>query len=788
MRVKKSLVPGDSIILDIDYEGKIDDRFCELGLTEKQRLNTVREDEFFKFGRKGSFTRGNCLLLTPAAAWYPVAIPPENPVTPVLSHLDFTLFKLKVIHPLQQVMIAPGIPQVNKNRDTFYFFPSYPLQGLTLCGGDYASKRIKIKDITFLLYYFKGHDFFTRLYPSAKLKEMQKSLHQEMQDLIFRNFPQIYLRADTLNIKRVLARRPWYEPELRQLTFIETPLAFDSDWQNWKGGNNRLQPGLVLLPEYGVGLNFLYRSPQVRRRNRWDDEFIDNSLVRTLFLQNLSSPYLNIPASNPFFRVIMKPKGRFGENRLKSPSNPYYLYPLFAEPESSVYSFDYPLIDIALKTILREKKELLSGEQSYDKPRTQKFSAVPFSNKRDKSVPRSYLQGYTIEEVIQNRELPEEILRAIFYVKCEELLNRMTTCSRQTVFSFLTDFYSRHRQEVPFEILVKEAREKLNIDMEKIVREWSTYRHDAHFRLKDLSGIRYCTNKRLLFRFKLFNDGESPGIVTIQSGENYDDFKTLSLAPGEAKAIEFIEEYRYNPYSCVINLGNSSHLPDKYTVKTSQEIDLPGPETAFFIHDIDTVEFVRPNDEIIVDNEDPGFRLIEPKLTVLQSLWNNDQLSGNRWNRFINEQSFGDPVRSYHSKQGSNGETKAEWSVNLPEAGKYEVMALVYHNQCYAVWDSLGDYTIPLGRIKESLKFHYTISHGPHETAVEMETINYTPSGSAGSDRIYTDVSSRWKYFYVGWESLGVYEFPEGKATVVLDDRGEPEDTIIADAVKWVKM
>lgn len=39
-----------------------------------------------------------------------------------------------------------------------------------------------------------------------------------------------------------------------------------------------------------------------------------------------------------------------------------------------------------------------------------------------------------------------------------------------------------------------------------------------------------------------------------------------------------------------------------------------------------------------------------------------------------------------------------------------------------------------------------------------------------------------------GGNRSGYTEFPEGKATVVLDDRGEPEDTIIADAVKWVKM
>lgn len=39
-----------------------------------------------------------------------------------------------------------------------------------------------------------------------------------------------------------------------------------------------------------------------------------------------------------------------------------------------------------------------------------------------------------------------------------------------------------------------------------------------------------------------------------------------------------------------------------------------------------------------------------------------------------------------------------------------------------------------------------------------------------------------------GWVSLGVHDIPEGEARIVLDDRGNPEQIVIADAVKWVKV
>lgn len=38
------------------------------------------------------------------------------------------------------------------------------------------------------------------------------------------------------------------------------------------------------------------------------------------------------------------------------------------------------------------------------------------------------------------------------------------------------------------------------------------------------------------------------------------------------------------------------------------------------------------------------------------------------------------------------------------------------------------------------------------------------------------------------WVSLGIHDFSAGEARVVLDDRGNPEQIVVADAVKWVKV
>ena len=85
--------------------------------------------------------------------------------------------------------------------------------------------------------------------------------------------------------------------------------------------------------------------------------------------------------------------------------------------------------------------------------------------------------------------------------------------------------------------------------------------------------------------------------------------------------------------------------------------------------------------------------------------------------------------------------------------------------------------------MKDSLKYYYVVAHGKEETPVVIETVTHQEAMASEVYRMeqqreagYISRPQVRKFFYIDWVSLGVYDFPAGKATVTLSDRGAPEE------------
>ena len=128
--------------------------------------------------------------------------------------------------------------------------------------------------------------------------------------------------------------------------------------------------------------------------------------------------------------------------------------------------------------------------------------------------------------------------------------------------------------------------------------------------------------------------------------------------------------------------------------------------------------------------------------------------------------------------------------MELPEAGRYEVKVLVYHNQAYLRNDLFKETRQMYVRWqKESVKFHYMVTHKSGETPIVVETINSQEQFAKQRRSFgYSLLDETAHLFYTDWVSLGMYDFSKGKARVSLSDKGASDDMIIADAVKWVKV
>lgn len=164
------LPPGEETLVRLTYEGPIDEAVCFPDFTDEEFHDTRLRcffrgyDSRFRHGRCFARVGDNYTLLFPECLWYPVAIPPVNVNTPLARQYDFTRYRLKVGNVGQRVAISQG--KMTTNGDTAIFTNHQPLPSLTLAIGTYEREAIVLDSLTLELYYFPGHDFFTRTTPA----------------------------------------------------------------------------------------------------------------------------------------------------------------------------------------------------------------------------------------------------------------------------------------------------------------------------------------------------------------------------------------------------------------------------------------------------------------------------------------------------------------------------------------------------------------------------------------------------------------------------------------------
>ena len=161
--VKRALAPGESLFLEIDYAGKIDDAFCylELGDTEydHRELDTPVEKlgVCFRYGNLYSYLSDRFTLLYPECQWYPAAVAPENPGNSLDRQFDYARYSLSVEKREGLLIVSQGKREEEEKRSIFRSRDNLP--GIALCIGDLGRKRIEINSIELEWYYFRSRDW-----------------------------------------------------------------------------------------------------------------------------------------------------------------------------------------------------------------------------------------------------------------------------------------------------------------------------------------------------------------------------------------------------------------------------------------------------------------------------------------------------------------------------------------------------------------------------------------------------------------------------------------------------
>ncbi len=175
--------------------------------------------------------------------------------------------------------------------------------------------------------------------------------------------------------------------------------------------------------------------------------------------------------------------------------------------------------------------------------------------------------------------------------------------------------------------------------------------------------------------------------------------------------------------------------------------------------------------EIIVDNEDPGFKILSSADEATLVKWFNKTRKQEEayvgmqlwrpptsWQAATQDDFYGKYKLSAHFKRAGSGDMRAQWTAEIEESGRYDV---------YFYTPDFNQMRIMGGRGRRDRGFAEQRFKVYHDDGVEDIIIDI--SGN----------NEKWTY-------LGTYYLSEGPAKVELSDRTNGR-AVYADAVRWVQ-
>ena len=743
--VPYSLGTKEKCVLEMDYGGALTSDICYPDIPDDNFYRLDRMDFFLNPGRHYMYLTSDYTLITPEVLWYPTSAPVVNMTQPYLAVSDYTIYTLRVINPFGQMVISPG--KKNVQGDTICFYNDLPLVGISLVCGDLERMCIESDSGRFECYYTKG-----------------KALLQGIQDVsdegkkwgverVWRFIPQLTVSREKYPFDKMV--------------LVEHPLGYMSFQRPWKSISNYACPEVYFFPE---------------KKDRVRVNF-NEMLAQSTVYDNL------LKIEEEFFFEKFRPflRARF-------PKIPQELF--------SILSKDYPLMNGIISAF------------DWD-PRFKRHDRSRVLNEMEAL---EYLSRNSLAEAIRDPDA-FDMMDVIIQLKSEQLREYiLTQTTWDTLSNFMSGFVDKYRyQNIHGETLCKDFYESTRVDIlpwmnkcynEKGIPRFVIQEPNTYFTSSGEETIVYLS-------FKIWNKGNLDGCVSLwqEDGfspsfflENKHDFDRIFVFHRKNGWKEWIFKSIFIPLGkgmdicipvdtlpMVINdarnyfgiMGRgyklsyifSGNYPGDYGFE-SQLRPLPSSkDTGVF--ELDTSLFLPPPGIIIVDNEDPGFRIFEEQLLFSRSLEKRKYSKHSpplpRWALFIDRESYGDVVRSFYCKGAGGGKAKLEWSASIQEGGMYELF--VYYQ--WALNDPVWFANQPL--------HHYTFHHGEVKDDIFLEpkgiernvTIRYADGGE--------EKAKAESFSY--WIPVGKYVLAPGDVKLVLHDNGLAAGQMLyADAVKWVKV
>jgi hypothetical protein len=771
----RPLTPGENDSLVISYTGSINEPFCYPNYTDNIKETHYRI-AMLNVNKRQAFLTEKYVLLTPEIYWYPVPGLNYYPSNPARIKVDFTNYTLHVKTGKGLVAVSQGI--MKKENDTFVFRPESPLTGLTLAIGDYRSDTLKIDSVRYVSWYLTSNDYYKKGLSEIKdtLPTLVSGIMRELETSFSTKYP-----FNTLNL-------------------VEVPVQFYSYPKMSTQTRAELQPSMVLLPEKLSTLIYRGFSKQFTRQKK--------NMARQN--QIITDKELQVRIFNSFVRntFISGEDYRFVNGAIVNEPTRYRLGPSFYFFKNNFYSSEYPVINAVFESHLQKVIVPVSGYRNY------------IGDLSDIDKANLILKNGSFRDLLAKNPGGDTV-RLIVTIKGDYLFNLIR--SKTGIEEFKTWFQAyidEHKfQGVDILTFNNDTKEKFGFEFYPYLNDWFNRKEQPGFLFTGLQAkevviddrVRYLVTFTVsnpepvagIFNISFRTGGQGgPGrggqmITTFQGGggggtsisismqgrgmEASDISKIILMEPEEAKTIRIILDAE--PRALLINTLFAKNIPGEINLPINEILKSKDKTKVTAGEEIlaSIPRFIDPN-EIIVDNEDPGFiRSKQNTISPLKKLLGIKDNSGETyqqirmmrapefWQPVVQSSYYGKYIRSSVYTRGSSGDNTVSWTAILDKPGYYDIYTYVGKTEDRITirtgGAAPGAPPSPDSKGNSPYKdLHFKIYH---DEGVDEITLDYENAES-------------------GWNNLGRYYLSPDTTKVELTNQSAGM-FVIGDAVKWVK-
>ncbi len=761
---------NDSIHVVLEYNGVPNEKYAYFNIKSDDRQYSTRYDLLLA-GSKSLFVSDNYLLLTKESFWYPVVAERNT-----FRMSNFFNAKISVTNNKDLTVICPGI-RSNDGSGKVVFDTKVPISKIPVVIGEYTKKSITVDSVAYNVFMKPKNDLFSKYF-------------QQIGDTL----PGI-IRDMKSDYERKLGLKYPYQ----SLNIVEVPLHFHSYFRSWSLTNENTQPGMVFLTERGLnvsGLNLansqnMYKGFRERRGNEVNEKDMEVSL----FEQFIGNVFTNSTGGFGPGRGIQI----FTQNNLGRTLDSWSQFSIFPLYYNYVYAFQetgLPIYNMTLESYMISRV----NTEDIMRPGQQ-------LNSNDEAVLALKENKEKLTDLVDQDDLDFNLSDILIAIGDNKLALLQSQIGISEFGNFVDSVLNRNKfsylQSNVFMDSTSTVEATENIQLASYI-----------FNSAEAYSFTDDNQKRYFVGMKLANTSDIDGAIKVSiyggaGGRNSSrggfggpggggppdggggPGGGFGGGPGGGMTVSYENVYLvgkkksayvgmildYAPRMMVVNSYLSENIPSDNKISLADFKDAPAGFKAFNgIKELKhgTVHF-QEDDEIIVDNEDPGFSIeAGVKQNTLKEFLNKTSDEGvgkykdfnmfrpsTKWELVLNSEGFGKYAKSFVYKEAGSGSTKVKFTANIPKSGTYEVYAMIPSERLVRGFG-------PPGRRNDSNK--------------EKRTFTYTVISDDGIETVEVPTDSRVS----DWQFVGEYYFSEGDASVELSDKTSNR-IVVADAVKWIR-